>query len=59
MLLKNALLMLYYLMLLSCACNVIVTEKFSGFIGLDWIGLDWIELHWIANHIQDVIGWYK
>ena len=51
MLLKNALLMLYYFMLLSCVCNVIVTEKFSGFIGwigLDWIGLDWIGLNWIG-----------
>ena len=42
MLLKNALLMMYYFTLLSCVCNVIVTEKFSGFIG--WIGLDCIGL---------------
>jgi len=41
-------------MLLSCVCDVIVTEKFSGVIGLDWI-----ELCWIVNHIQDVIDWYS
>jgi len=45
-LLKNALIVLKHsdAVLLSYVCNVIVTEKFSGFV--DLIGL--LGLHWIA-----------